>query len=67
MNKNIYAENITDVLITITLEIWEEHYNNLHLLTKIILWNAITPLFGYSLTDVIMESFLIENILMCII
>jgi hypothetical protein len=24
MSKNIYAENITDVLITITLEIWEE-------------------------------------------
>jgi hypothetical protein len=35
MNKNIYAGNITDVLITITLEICVEHYNNLHLLTKI--------------------------------
>jgi hypothetical protein len=57
MNKNIYAGNITDVLITITLEIWVEHYNNLHLLTKIIWWNAITPLFGYSLTDVVMENF----------
>jgi hypothetical protein len=67
MNKNIYAENITDVLITITHEIWEEHYNNLQLLTKIILRNAITLLFGYSLTDVVMESFLIQNILMCII
>jgi hypothetical protein len=27
MNRNIYAENITDVLITITLEIWEENQN----------------------------------------
>jgi hypothetical protein len=62
MNKNIYAENIKDVLITITLEIWEEYYNNLHL-TKIIWWNVITPLFGYSLKDVIMESFLTENTL----
>jgi hypothetical protein len=59
MNKNIYAENITDVLITITLEIWMEHYNNLHFLTMIIWRNAITLLFGYSLTDVVMESFLI--------
>jgi hypothetical protein len=35
MSKNIYTGSITDVLNSITLEICVEHYNNLHLLTKI--------------------------------